>query len=842
MRQWLIVLCLFGLTGLLLAAMAVSATATTQSPALNSSAAAAPQAPDVLTPLVTRPGIYAADDYVGMDPHRYGLAGSLRTFSWAEIEVQEEVYDWTAVDAWLNLQAGLGKGAGIGIKTYNSRRRPDATYAGVKAMPQYVRDTPGAVWTSSGGWKVPRYWSDAYKQPYQRFIQALGARYRNDPRVEFIGIGTGLYGEIRGWDEEDDAMALAAEGITADAMSQLLRDTYKQITSYYVAAFSEGGQLKKVLFNQTAPFTYSRNERTDIAHYSVQNKVGLSLNGLYPETMSAVFGAAGNYRGMYDQLLRYDAGGEEGTGLTVPQAWETYPYMIDCDGGISVYWAMLNALDKHPQYLRLDFGLFLEYDPAKYPETNGYGPDKTGNIAIFQWVRPYLGATVNNTPSVWVAMRDVRAPWQTCWQAQLPDTPIQEEWYPQYGNYDFWLYQRDEIAGGQTVVETNYCTTYSGVPLTKPTCNPNLPAGREGWVIRRTDQASGNRRMWFSIDDGYIFGGTNAVTITVTYWDNATDTWSLYYDAVSGEKAATPVGSSNPWVQKTGSNTYQQAVFRITDARFANRLTSSADFYIDCRNDGNEWIHFVDLTNGQWTPVFETPTPTATATATPTHTPTVTPTPRPNTGHVYGVVFEDLNQNAIPEPDEPRLEGVLVELLTYPAQSLVVSRTTNNEGFYEFRDITPGWYYIRENDPPGYESITWNPAFWDIVAGAPPIEQNFGLRRLPPTDTPTPTPTATRTPTATLTPTATPTGTPTATSSATATPTPTSTHTLTATNTPTPTATNTPTATPTSTSTGTPTATTTPTHTATATPTPTPTSTTTPQGMWVYLPLVIRGG
>mgnify|MGYP000079453696 CR=1 FL=1 len=148
----------------------------------------------------------------------------------------------------------------------------------------------------------------------------------------------------------------------------------------------------------------------------------------------------------------------------------------------------------------------------------------------------------------------------------------------------------------------------------------------------------------------------------------------------------------------------------------------------------------------------------------------MTPTPRPNTGHVYGIVFEDVNGDYVPGLDEPRLEGVLIELLSHPDQAVVMSRTTDAEGFYEFWDIEPGQYYIRENDPPGYESTTWNPAFWSIAAGAH-IEQNFGLRRLP-TPTPTATPTATPTSTDTPTPTATPTPTPTGTATPTATPTP----------------------------------------------------------------------
>jgi len=789
MKRLLTLLCLLGIACLSLTAMIVNSDATSP-PAASAQGTpivpSAPQAPQALVPPVSRPGIYMVADYVGMDPHHYGLSGALRTFDWSEIEVQEEVYDWTPVEEWLELQAGLGKAAGIGISTYNG-----ACCGGIEALPEYLRNNPDVVWISYRGQHIPRYWSDAYKEPYRRFVNELGRQYKDDPRVEFIAIGSGMYGEIRAWDEQDDQAAKDLEGATA----QLWIDTVNEITDYYVEAFSEGGQLKKVLFNQTGTYTFHARERQDIAQYSAEHGVGLSINGLYPETMGARCGGLCQY----DQLFLY--------GDQVPTAWETYDYMIGCDEhATSVYWAILNGLDKHPQYLRLNIDLFAE------PGENGYGelplgPDKEENIEVFQWARHYLAATIDNTPSVWVAMRDVRAPWQTCWMAAKGISP-EPEWSPQRGNYDFWLYQLDDIAGGQTVVETNFCTTYDGTALNKPDCNPHLPSGREGWVIRRTDQETGNYYMWFDIDDGYIYGGTNAVTITVTYWDNDTDTWSLHYDAVGGqEKAAIPLGSNNPWVQKTGSNTYQKAVFRITDARFANGLTGGTDFYIDCENDGDEWIHFVDLTNGQWTPVWEVPTPTPTPTPMPTNTPTATPTPRPNTGHVYGLVFDDLNEDGVYDAGEPPVQGALVELLA-GGETVVMSHVTGADGRYDFRDITPGFYVLRETDPPGYRSITWNELPYNIAAGTV-LEWNFADRRLPPTDTPTPT--ITPTPTATPTDTPTPTATPTATSTPTATPTPT--------DTPTPTST----------------------LAITPTSTVTPTATGMPARSWVYLPLTIRG-
>jgi len=96
-----------------------------------------------------------------------------------------------------------------------------------------------------------------------------------------------------------------------------------------------------------------------------------------------------------------------------------------------------------------------------------------------------------------------------------------------------------------------------------------------------------------------------------------------------------------------------------------------------------------------------------------------------------------------------------------------MSQTTASDGWYDFRDIEPGYYIIRETDPPGYRSITVNEIAWSVIAGTV-LEWNFADRRLP-----TPTPTDTVTPTATPTFTPTPTDTPTVTPSPTVTPTPT---------------------------------------------------------------------
>ncbi|MFZ1506283.1 MAG: SdrD B-like domain-containing protein [Anaerolineae bacterium] len=149
-----------------------------------------------------------------------------------------------------------------------------------------------------------------------------------------------------------------------------------------------------------------------------------------------------------------------------------------------------------------------------------------------------------------------------------------------------------------------------------------------------------------------------------------------------------------------------------------------------------------------------TPTPTRTPTISPTPaaTPTGTPTPLPNSGHVGGVVFDDLDRDGMRDVGEPGLAAALVDLLL-PGGGLVSRFTTGADGAFIFRDVTAGAYRLQETDPPGYTSPpSSNLVDFELLAGATRLF-DFPDTRIPPTDVPTPTATQTPTPTPTATPT-----------------------------------------------------------------------------------------
>ena len=167
---------------------------------------------------------------------------------------------------------------------------------------------------------LPKFWDNAYLVPYNAFVQAMGSAFRNESRLEFVGMGTGEFGETRASDNVDDPATLAA-GLD----SQGWIATVNRITDMYVSAFSEGGRLRKTVMLQNAPFQYQPFERRDFSAYAATKDAGLSFNGLFYDWNSAVSypypNAGGAWRlKAYDPMIEYSG--------RVPTGFETYNYMV----------------------------------------------------------------------------------------------------------------------------------------------------------------------------------------------------------------------------------------------------------------------------------------------------------------------------------------------------------------------------------------------------------------------------------------------------------------------------------------------------------------------------------
>ena len=306
----------------------------------------------------------------------------------------------------------------------------------------------------------------------------------------------------------------------------------------YLAAFPD-----TPLVLEYAPRYGNVCQRRELADYAASHGIGLQHSGLVPDGGGGAIidtpGEASYGCGQYDPLIAWQGRtliGWEGT------EWGEHR------GPAATLWRLYNGLEKHPDFILLDD------EQVADPQRRAY----------IEFANRYAGRTIADTPGVWAALRETEF-----------------DWYPERGNYEFWLYQLQDAPGGQSVALRDV---------------GDAPEGR---YARRTDEATGNPYLVFDVDDRYLHEvASSPVTVTVTYLDKGFDTWALEYDARSD--AAVRVASEV--ITKTGTGLWLTATFHLDDARFANGL-GGGDLRIASRADGDEVVHFVLASGDERPPV-----------------------------------------------------------------------------------------------------------------------------------------------------------------------------------------------------------------------------------------------
>ncbi len=528
---------------------------------------------------IVRPGIYTFYDWQHFDSAAYPVVGGHVTVQWKTLDAVAGSYNWAWLDEFLARDAALGKVDGVGLDPY------DGPCCGGSGVPEYVKAQRPDVEITCRTEALPAYWRPSFKDAYGRFIADFGRRFNGDPRIAFLQIGVGMFGETQPGRDEHDA-CLEAAGLSSAAWL----DYAKWAIDAYAAAFPD-----TPLILEYAPRYLYVCERRELADYAAARGVGLQHSGLIPDgggatvlndPASSVTGC-----GQYDPMLAWSG--------RVPLGWEGTEWG-EHTGPAATLWRIYNALDKHPDFILLDASQVS--DPARW--------------GMLEFANRYVARTVRDAPAVWAALRET-----------------DYDWFPQRGNYEYWLYQVHGAPGGRTV------------PLWR------VGDAAEGRFTRRTDQAMGNRYMVFDVDDRYLYDVQQLpVTVTVTYLDQGLDGWSLDYDARG------PAVATSDVVTKTNTGQWLTSSFILRDASFAGRLPgapgrSGADLRIDSRGDGDETVHLV-VVEGMERP------PAALATAIPasaTGTPTPTPTPT-STAVVPAVTATPTSPYmSTPEPQDPRL-------------------------------------------------------------------------------------------------------------------------------------------------------------------------------------------
>lgn len=512
----------------------------------------ASRVPPITRPEPVAPGVYPLYDYRNLSTSQYHVVGGHQSFDWRTLQPGENNFNWGPLDNWIAAEWAAGKPVAIGIEIYN----PSIQYR----IPDYVvQGAPPIACGANGSRKVPRYWHSYFLQEYRDFILALGARYRNDPRVVWIQIGAGIWQETQPesgtTNKECVKQAMIADLGTSDplTLSRTWSNTVNSIQQAYKDAF---GSDKPVML-MYVPYFLDYRERDGwggqcegFVPYALCQGIGFKHAGLLPDHWV-------------------------GTGYNpIKNNWGTVSGAFEPPSGYTndqeIYWAVFAALDAHADYLTLHPNHFLN-DCGN--QSNGCGYDMNMVFAQYDFFNTYAGKRPSNTPGAWVALRD--------------------SWYRfgSHDNYSWLLYQDLDQPGAIPKSVSHMSGPTQGGQQVNAAMSTDSTIGtfKESRWTRRTDAASGNPNMLFFVDDAYLAGGSTPVEFQITYFDKGSDQWRLVYD---GPGTTTPVGYTQT---KTNTNRWKTATFVVNDAEFANQLEGNNDFRLESMGDGDEYFHLIKL-------------------------------------------------------------------------------------------------------------------------------------------------------------------------------------------------------------------------------------------------------
>jgi len=536
----------------------------------------------------------------------YGALGGWTPFKWSDLNPYKGVYNWSKTDQYIKdaqaMQVTLPDGSviakpvGIAVDVWSMEVQEHQI--GVSYIPPWVAGECGSVNScldpdgAAGDCRpfcVPRCLNTCWQYWFDQFVIAMGQRYDDNPEfynLAWINISTGA-------DEETNERKSMFGCNYFGGNTPAFNNWVDRVMDTYNLAFPNTVQTIQSTL-------HSIHYHADRAASYPSKMTGVKVNGLEVDVPSAeircdgvLVGGVTGFSQIYHEVI--PTGYEPKHGNGIPAS----------------YWFFMDGLSTHP-YM---------FDIQLPNISDTYIAEQMIGFPILDFVRRHLGRTVQNTPDVWIVLRDTFGQ-DSCWTGS---DGVQRCYGPRHGDYEYWLYRRDSPPGSHTVL--------IGLDL-----RHELPAEAQdhfyGWhSSRRTDQDTGNPYMSFDIDDRYrhvgqvpeAAGGEVSWAITVTLVNNGADTLSLEYKDYYGNLVERPVtkgpalGPWNEWVDYT---------WNLDDAYFNNGLPGGIDFRIDCNNDGNEYVHRLIVRSEGPPPPTPTPTRTRppTATSTRTRTPTNTPT------------------------------------------------------------------------------------------------------------------------------------------------------------------------------------------------------------------------
>lgn len=554
-----------------------------------------------------RPGY--REQFAG-DLDRAGALGGWFWKTWKNIEPTQGRFDWNFFDQYLNSEGNktttlkngqvVRKPIALSIALLADVRElgvPDWVYRGnkeaYKILPRY-NNQPYTTFAEHQGTCPPDYrppWEDAFFHlRFEEMVKAFAAKYDNDDRVNSIWIMTGLYGETVTSTYNKVDCAVKAE----DKFQLCYLD-------YNVPAFSQWALSRD---SQYTPHEgamkiyrkYFKNKPLFIINSGQAARYELTAEALtYSPPVGIKFNAL-----EYDLPNQNTSQGDQWPSLTY--YWREadqknlegmlgYEHFFPANP-TGTYWALLTGLSRRMTLIDLpiDEGpnskfLVTIAQMQKAAEQATITRENSGDyFPLWKFTEDHLGRNWRNTPSVWIVLRET--------EYRLPKyTSKYTRGEP--GDYEFFLHRPENIEGQEVLQDRPQAKTVAVSTKDLAEAARSQIIGRGGSAyVRRTDQANRNFYMYFRVDARWPAVETAGFDIEITYLDTGRDTFSLKYGPSAGQEIVVP---------KKGTNKFIRETFSLTDLSLKHTINEWGDqFRIDCRADGDEYIHMVRVIPKHW--------------------------------------------------------------------------------------------------------------------------------------------------------------------------------------------------------------------------------------------------
>ncbi len=253
-------------------------------------------------------------------------------------------------------------------------------------------------------------------------------------------------------------------------------------------------------------------------------------------------------------------------------------------------------------------------------------------------------------------------------------------------------------------------------------------------ILLKTISVSGSQTIslnyWYRIPSGNGFETADDDHVRVE-WSSDSQNWSVLHDFDGATLA------SNSWFERTES--FSAVASANIQIRFRAVLNGTTDVFrlddVTISGTATESPSPSPTASPIESPTpspTDEPTPEPTESPSPTANPTPTPTPTPPStpSSISGIKYEDKNDNGQKDEDEIGLEGWTIQIYAtsnFETEPLA-STQTNSLGRYDFINLTPGTYFIKEVQQSGWTAVAPADGFIAIDLGEEENQDdiNFG--------------------------------------------------------------------------------------------------------------------